>query len=104
MRSSIDRPVAALLDLLGRRWMLRVLWELDDDTLTFRAIQARCNDMSPSVLNRRLAEMRKAGILEGMPSGGYRLTQAGRELYRALAPARRWASRFASRMPRARAR
>jgi hypothetical protein len=37
----------ALLDLLGRRWALRVLWELrDGEALTFRELQARCGGVS----------------------------------------------------------
>ena len=35
--SRADRPLMALLDLLGRRWLLRVVWELREETLTFRA-------------------------------------------------------------------
>ena len=34
------RPVMELLDLLGRRWALRVIWELrQDEGLTFRALR-----------------------------------------------------------------
>ena len=46
----------ALLDLLGRRWALRILWELRDETLTFRELRGACDTMSPTVLNQRLAE------------------------------------------------
>ena len=52
----------AVLDLLGRRWMLRVLWQLRDGPLTFRALREQCDAVSPSVLNTRLAEMRDAGL------------------------------------------
>ena len=90
-----DRPLMALLDLLGRRWLLRVVWELRAETLTFRALRARCNAMSPSVLNRRLAELRQAGIVDVRSGGGYCLTAEGRALVRALQPIRRWALRRA---------
>jgi DNA-binding HxlR family transcriptional regulator len=93
--SRADRPLMALLDLLGRRWLLRVVWELREETLTFRALRARCDAMSPSVLNRRLAELRQAGIVEVRSGGGYRLTAEGRALVRALQPIRRWALRRA---------
>jgi DNA-binding HxlR family transcriptional regulator len=83
------------LDLLGRRWTLRVLWELRDEPLTFRALRARCDAMSPSVLNQRLAELRESGLVEIDPDGGYRLTVAGRDLLRALAPLQAWATRWA---------
>ena len=48
----------ALLDLLGRRWSLRVLWELRDGPLTSRALRAACDEASPSVLQARLADLR----------------------------------------------
>ena len=47
----------ALLDLLGRRWALRVLWELRGGPApTFRELQSRCGDVSSSVLAQRLHE------------------------------------------------
>jgi DNA-binding HxlR family transcriptional regulator len=83
------------LDLLGRRWTLRVLWELRGEPLTFRGLRARCDAMSPSVLNQRLAELRESGLVETDPEGGYRLAGAGRDLLRALAPLQAWATRWA---------
>lgn len=86
----------ALLDLLGRRWALRVLWELRDGPLTFRELQARCGGMSPSVLNDRLAELRDAGIVEAAGEG-YQLTREGAKLFENLAPLHQWAERWARR-------
>jgi DNA-binding HxlR family transcriptional regulator len=87
----------ALLDLLGRRWTLRIGWELrDGNALTFRELQAHCDSMSASVLAERLAEMREAGIVD-LDDGGYRLTSHGRELVEALVPLDAWARRWARR-------
>lgn len=83
-----------LLDLLGRRWTLRVLWELRDEALTFRALRERCEDLSPSVLNTRLAELREAGVIESADDGGYALTAAGRALLPSLASLDAWAKRY----------
>jgi DNA-binding HxlR family transcriptional regulator len=95
--SDSGRPIMALLDLLGRRWALRVVWELrGDDPLSFRRLQAGCGAISSSVLNDRLAELRAAGIVEA-GAEGYRLTDEGRELL-ALYPALNdWAERWATR-------
>jgi len=91
----------ALLDLLGRRWALRVLWELRDGSApTFRELQARCGDISSSVLNDRLAELRDAAVLTHDVGGGYRLTKEGDELLTALAPVDTWAKRWAARADR----
>lgn len=84
------------LDLLGRRWALRILWELRAETLNFRELRTRCDEMSPSVLNQRLGELRDAGIIE-LADDGYRLTPQGIELISALAPINEWAKKWARR-------
>ena len=60
--SATGRPVMALLDLLGRRWALRALWELRGEPVpTFRDLQARCGGVSSSVLADRLARLGPLG-------------------------------------------
>jgi len=88
----------ALLDLLGRRWALRVIWELRDAPLTFRALQERCAGMSSSVLSQRLGELREAGIV-ALADEGYELTGDGRELLQLLGPLHGWAQRWAAARP-----
>jgi DNA-binding HxlR family transcriptional regulator len=96
--SRTGRPENALLDLLGRRWALRVLWELrDGSSLTFRELQARCEEVSSSVLSDRLRELREAQIVASRTPGGYRLTDEGRDLLRALEPITEWARAWAKR-------
>lgn len=87
----------ALLDLLGRRWTLRVLWELREPARTFRDLQARCDGMSSSVLAQRLAELRQAGVVEEGPVRGYGLSDEGARLLEALEPLDAWARRWARR-------
>lgn len=94
--STTGRPLMAALDLLGRRWALRVLWELRDGRLGFRDIQARCDRMSSSVLRDRLRELETAGLVERGDDEGYVLTKVGRSLGRAIAPLEAWAERWAS--------
>ncbi len=90
----------ALLDLLGRRWTLRVLWELREGAVpTFRELQARCGNVSSSVLSERLRELRAAGILAEGDRRGYALTSDGRRLLRALAPLDTWAREWAEAQP-----
>jgi DNA-binding HxlR family transcriptional regulator len=96
--SRTGRPEMALLDLLGRRWALRVLWELRaGEVLTFRGLQTRCGDISSSVLNDRLRELREAEIVSTEEEGGYTLTDEGERLLEALAPLGAWARRWARR-------
>jgi DNA-binding HxlR family transcriptional regulator len=80
-----------LFDVLGRRWALRLVWELDDDALTYRDLASRVPDMSTSVLTQRLRELRSAGLVEH--ARGYRLTPMGHELRTQLGGLRDWAER-----------
>ena len=95
-KSKTGRPVMALLDLLGRRWALRVLWELRGTRLNFRALLA-ASDVSPSVLNTRLAELREAGIVDHGTDDGYGLTPEGADLLARLMPLHAWAETWARR-------
>lgn len=88
-------PTAALLDLLGRRWALRVLWELREGLLTFNQIKARCPGLSASVLSQRLGELRDAGLIEpGSEGAGYRLTEPGASLLARMSFFDDWASEW----------
>jgi DNA-binding HxlR family transcriptional regulator len=90
--SDTGRPIMALLDLLGRRWALRVLWELwPGPVASFRELQSRCGGVSSSVLAARLAELREAGIVERADEG-YRLSARGTELGQAVLQLTRWAA------------
>ena len=70
----------ALLDLLGRRWALRILWELRQQPATFQELQRRCDSMSTSVLSRRLSELKDAQLVAKDRAGGYALTESGSRL------------------------
>lgn len=95
--STTGRPIMALLDLLGRRWSLRVLWELHQAPASFRDLQARCEGVSPSVLNTRLGELREAQLLEN-GERGYQLSALGRELVQQCLPLALWADHWAAQL------
>ncbi|MFI9456679.1 winged helix-turn-helix transcriptional regulator [Amycolatopsis sp. NPDC052450] len=87
--SETGRPLMAALDLLGRRWTLRVIWELRKGDVGFRELQRRCELMSSSVLSTRLGELTEARIVEA-GGEGYRLTPLGERLLDALHPLEKW--------------
>jgi DNA-binding HxlR family transcriptional regulator len=95
--STSGRPIMALLDLLGRRWTLRIIWELREQALTSRALRTACDDASPTVLQARLSDLRGAGFVELIPGDGYRLTMLGRELLEEFLPVHRFAERWSKR-------
>ena len=87
----------AVLDLLGRRWSLRVLWELRSGPVGARALLERCHGLSSSVLYDRVRELSSAGLIEKDDRGDYRLTALGSDLGAALHPLDAWAKRWAKR-------
>ncbi len=95
-RGKASRPVIQLLDLLGRRWALRILWELGEASRSFRDLRTACDNMSPSVLNQRLVELRETGIVDLEEAGGYALSAEGKKLLKGLAGVEAWADRWKS--------
>jgi len=91
--SRTGRPIMVVLDILGRRSTLRILWELrGGDPMTFRVLQEACETNS-SLLNTRLTELRTLGLVSH-EGEGYRLTEEGHGLKAALGPLTDWAQRW----------
>ncbi len=84
----------AAMDLLGRRWTLRVMWELRGGPLGARQLLARCDSMSSSVLYDRLRELSEAALVEQDEDGAYQLTELGTALNSALQPLDAWSKRW----------
>ena len=82
--------MALALDHFSRRWALRIVWELRTEALTFRRLQAACGGISPSVLQRRLHELKALGVVERIPLLGYRLTVHGQRLFPLLVRLEGW--------------
>jgi len=87
-----------LLDLLGRRWALRIVWELREHPRRFRELQEAIK-ASPTTINARLAELRAARLIQLDPASGYRLTVEGRELLRLFLPLHVWSEKWAKKLP-----
>ena len=86
------RPALAdLIDVLGTKWVMRILWELRDGPLNFRDLQAACGGLSPSVLNKRLQLLTEKRLLSRQEPSGYGLTRQGEQLMELQHPLARWA-------------
>jgi DNA-binding HxlR family transcriptional regulator len=99
--STTGRPLMAAMDLLGRRWALRIVWELRDGPVGARALRSRCDQMSSSVLYERLDELAAAGLLARDEDGAYLLTDIGAQLAPALESLDAWARRWSDSLGRA---
>ena len=86
----------AALDMFGRRWNLRIIWELQDGLVGFRALQQRCDNMSSSVLRQRLTELLDAHLVAQQQDTTYGLTDLGHGVFQALRPLARWSDAWAS--------
>jgi len=100
--SRSGRPIMVLLDLLGRRMALRILWELSiaEGPLTFRGLLAAAQT-NPSVLNKRLKELRDARLV-AHNGQGYELSAMGKELVALVLPLHVWADAWAPQLMRER--
>jgi DNA-binding HxlR family transcriptional regulator len=97
--STSGRPIMALLDLLGRRWALRVLWELHEaGALGFAELQARSAGISPSVLSQRLKDLAEAGLVIAGEDGRYAPGRDAEQLARILLDLDAWAARWGRRV------
>ena len=87
-------PIMALFDLLGRTWALGVLWQLQDGPYTFRELQEKCESISPTMLNKRIKDLREADIAE-RTLNGYQLTTRGHTLITLIRPFGDWSRKWA---------
>lgn len=94
-QGSSEAPLMSLLDLAGRRWLLRIMWELREEQLRFGELRMRCDRMSQSVLTTRLAEMTSAMLVSLDQDAGYRLTPLASELVAITSELDQWAHRWA---------
>lgn len=87
------------MDLLGQRWMLRVLWELEPGPLGFLELRRRMGQCSSSMLSVRLHNLQAADLIVKKPDKSYELTSAGTELTAALHPVWAWSQQHTPPQP-----
>jgi DNA-binding HxlR family transcriptional regulator len=95
--SQTGRPIMAVLDLMGRRWTLRIIWELRHGPMTSRELRTACHDASPTVMQKRLDELREADLVDHMIGSGYNLTLLGKALLEAFQPLSSFADKWSKR-------
>jgi len=91
---SQQRPVMVLIDLMGKKWVLRILWELHQGPCTFRELQNRCGDISPTIINKRVKELITMNLVTKAEPSGYLLTKYGEELIDLFHPLNAWAKKW----------
>ncbi len=83
----LPEEVARAADLLGRRWVLAILWAAAEaGAVRFNEFKQALETIPPRTLAARLSELEDAGVLERTvldtrpPRVEYRLTDIGRKL------------------------
>jgi DNA-binding HxlR family transcriptional regulator len=82
----MSEEVARAADLLGRRWVLAIVYASHGGAIRFNEFKRTLEGIPPRTLAHRLQELEQAGILERRvfdarpPRVEYRLTAAGRRL------------------------
>ncbi|MFD4469775.1 winged helix-turn-helix transcriptional regulator [Rhodococcus sp. NPDC058505] len=84
------------MELLGQRWILRALWELEPGPLGFLELRRRMGNCSSSTLSERLQQLQNAGIVEKRVDKTYELSSAGIELGAALQQVWGWSERWSA--------
>ncbi len=88
------RPIMLLIDLLGKKWAMRILWELNQEPCSFRTLQSRCGNISPTVLNTRVKELVAANLVAKAKPNGYHLADLGLELIELSRPLNKWVTKW----------
>ncbi len=90
------RPIMALLDLIGRRWALRIIWELRNGALRSRPLREACGGISPTIIQKRLDELRDYKLVHLNPDAGYELTGMGQKMLEAFMPLHSFSEEWAA--------
>jgi len=96
----LPEEVARAADLLGRRWVLAILWASSEaGAVRFNEFKQTLETIPPRTLALRLSELEQAGVLERRvlsdvrpPRVEYRLTAAGRRLGALVHAMHAWAA------------
>jgi DNA-binding HxlR family transcriptional regulator len=89
-----ERPIMILIDLLGKKWVMRILWEMNQGPCTFRELQKRCGGTSPTIINRRIKELTDFNLIMKRQPRGYELTDLGIELIELFYPLNEWVKKW----------
>ena len=95
--SKTGKPIMALLDLIGRTWALGIVWNLHQGPATFRELQQRCEQISPTLLNNRLKELKTLQLVD-MQAQGYQLSKQGKDLLAIILPLSDWSIQWANQL------
>ena len=97
MASTNVCPVFRIADLIGKKWTIALIQEVDlNGEKGFNAISKHMKSISPKILSKRLKELETEGILKRDNSFGkpaktsYELTEKGKDLQKVISILKKW--------------
>jgi DNA-binding HxlR family transcriptional regulator len=89
MRTEIKKPrckIDSVVDIIGRKWNLLIIWQLRDSTLRFSELQSRMCGINSKTITKHLRDLEQHTIItrtvypEVPPRVEYSLTERGRAI------------------------
>jgi DNA-binding HxlR family transcriptional regulator len=90
MSTAAPGALLGLVELIGQRHALALLWSLHGGSQSFGVLVAGLG-VPEAQVSQRLRALRESGLVEVDESGDYRLTTTGRRLQGLLEPLASWA-------------
>jgi DNA-binding HxlR family transcriptional regulator len=87
-------PISRSAEVLGDRWTIHIVRDLLTGASRFNELVSGNPGLSRALLSRRLQQLRRAGVIEQVEGGGYRLTAAGRDLEPIVFGLATWGARW----------
>lgn len=88
-----------ILELFSKKWVLRLLWELQNDVRGFRELRRICDDIPPTTLSKRLKELEQSQLIHKNAQEKWEITPLGRSLEPTLLQLNVWADDWALQQP-----
>jgi DNA-binding HxlR family transcriptional regulator len=94
-------PMEMVIDLIGGKWKVVILWHLAEGTLRFNEIKKIFPEVTPKMLTQQLRELESDEIIERQvyaqvpPKVEYSLTGFGRTLMPILFSMNKWGTTYA---------
>ena len=94
--------MAHLLEVIGSRWNLLIIWSLNDHALRFTELQRRMGDANAKTVTSHLRDLEKYHIIDRViypevpPRVEYSLTEHGKAFLPVLAAIREWGATLPS--------
>jgi DNA-binding HxlR family transcriptional regulator len=89
-----------VVDIIGKKWNLLIIWHLNDETLRFSELQSRMCNVNSKTITKHLRDLEHHGIIirtvfpEVPPRVEYYLTDSGKDILPIINAMREWGGAY----------